>query len=60
MTELLTVLFLATTSIVQELSKPPNASWEMLFDGWTPVIRTLIVGGLAYGLLVSLLRASGK
>lgn len=32
----------------------------MLFDSWSSVLRILIVGTLAYGALVVLLRASGK
>ncbi len=35
-------------------------STDMLFDGWSPVIRTLVLGTLAYVALVILLRASGK
>jgi uncharacterized membrane protein YcaP (DUF421 family) len=33
---------------------------QMLFDGWTGPLRTLVVGVLAYIALVALLRASGK
>lgn len=33
---------------------------KMLFDGWGPLLRTLIVGMLAYVALVVLLRVSGK
>jgi uncharacterized membrane protein YcaP (DUF421 family) len=33
---------------------------DMLFGGWTPVIRTLVVGALAYVALVATLRISGK
>lgn len=32
----------------------------LLFDGWQPVIRTLLMGPLAYVALVVLLRVSGK
>ncbi|MEQ8849495.1 YetF domain-containing protein [Botrimarina sp.] len=34
--------------------------FKMIFDGWEPVLRTLIVGTLAYAALVMLLRLSGK
>lgn len=34
--------------------------WNMFFDGWLPVIRTLVLGSLAYIALVFLLRVSGK
>lgn len=33
---------------------------QMLFDGWTGPLRTLVVGVLAYVALVALLRVSGK
>ncbi len=33
---------------------------EMLFGGWTPILRTVIVGTLAYAALVATLRVSGK
>lgn len=33
---------------------------DMLFQGWTGILRTLVVGTLAYALLVLSLRASGK
>jgi uncharacterized membrane protein YcaP (DUF421 family) len=33
---------------------------RMLFDGWGPVARTLVVGALSYAALVVLLRVSGK
>lgn len=33
---------------------------QMFFDGWQPLLRTLVVGALAYGVLISLLRMSGK
>jgi uncharacterized membrane protein YcaP (DUF421 family) len=33
---------------------------QMLFGGWQPLLRTLVVGALAYLVLVSLLRLSGK
>ena len=33
---------------------------QYFFDGWMPVLRTLILGVLAYIALVVLLRASGK
>jgi uncharacterized membrane protein YcaP (DUF421 family) len=32
----------------------------MLFDGWMTLLRTLVVGILAYALLVAMLRISGK
>lgn len=32
----------------------------MLFDGWTPLIRTFVVGVLAYVGLVVILRSTGK
>lgn len=32
----------------------------MFFEGWKPVVRTLVLGTLAYALLVWLLRVSGK
>ena len=35
-------------------------TWKVLFDGWTPVLRTLVLGTLGYVALVVLLRASGK
>jgi uncharacterized membrane protein YcaP (DUF421 family) len=38
----------------------PDLDIAMLFDGWTPVIRTLVLGTLAYASLVILLRISGK
>ena len=33
-------------------------SW--LFDGWTPLLRTVVIGAAAYAALVLILRASGK
>ncbi|QDS90007.1 hypothetical protein EC9_42100 [Rosistilla ulvae] len=33
---------------------------NMFFDGWTPVVRTLVIGTLSYVALILLLRASGK
>lgn len=33
---------------------------NFFFDGWEPIVRTLVVGTLAYAALVVLLRASGK
>jgi uncharacterized membrane protein YcaP (DUF421 family) len=33
---------------------------RMLFDGWTPILRTALVGALAYAALVTTLRLSGK
>jgi uncharacterized membrane protein YcaP (DUF421 family) len=33
---------------------------KMFFDGWAPVLRTLVVGTLAHAALVVLLRVSGK
>ncbi|WP_202617338.1 DUF421 domain-containing protein [Roseimaritima sediminicola] len=35
-------------------------SWNMVFDGWTSVLRTLSIGTFAYAALVVLLRVSGK
>ena len=32
----------------------------MLFDGWGPLVRTLVVGVLSYASLIVLLRVSGK
>ena len=53
--------------IVAEVDKPYTLSTRtftlpsnIIFDGWEPVIRTLIVGPLAYVALVILLRVSGK
>lgn len=37
-----------------------DIGWKMIFDGWGPVIRTLVLGSLAYVSLVLLLRISGK
>ncbi len=37
-----------------------DLTWKMIFDGWTPVLRTLVLGTLAYASLVVLLRVSGK
>jgi uncharacterized membrane protein YcaP (DUF421 family) len=33
---------------------------DMLFGGWTPILRTVLVGTLAYAALVATLRVSGK
>ncbi len=33
---------------------------EMLFQGWSGIVRTILVGTLAYGFLVLSLRVSGK
>jgi uncharacterized membrane protein YcaP (DUF421 family) len=33
---------------------------ELFFSGWTPLLRTLLAAGLAYPLLILLLRISGK
>ena len=33
---------------------------RMFFDGWGPLVRTLVVGAMAYVALVALLRVSGK
>ena len=38
----------------------PDIEWEMFFDGWAPIVRTLILGTLGYFGLVILLRISGK
>lgn len=35
-------------------------TWDMLFNGWATVGRTIVVGILAYSAIVILLRASGK
>ncbi len=32
----------------------------MIFDGWEPILRTLVLGTLAYAAVVVLLRVSGK
>ncbi len=32
----------------------------MIFDGWEPILRTLVLGTLAYASVVVLLRVSGK
>ena len=32
----------------------------MFFDGWSGIVRTIIVGALAYAFLVAVLRTSGK
>lgn len=37
-----------------------DLGWNMLFDGWAPVVRTLVLGTLAYAALIVLLRISGK
>ncbi|MFG0262555.1 MAG: DUF421 domain-containing protein [Novipirellula sp. JB048] len=34
--------------------------FKMIFDGWAPVVRTLVLGTLSYIALVFLLRVSGK
>src|SRR5690554_6841422 len=33
---------------------------EMFFDGWDDLVRLLVVGTLAYGGLIVILRATGK
>ncbi len=33
---------------------------EMIFDGWIPILRTLIAGLSAYIALIVILRISGK
>jgi uncharacterized membrane protein YcaP (DUF421 family) len=35
-------------------------NWTAIFDGWSSVLRTVVVGVLAYIALVTLLRVSGK
>lgn len=35
-------------------------SWAMFFQSWSDLLRVVVVGTLAYGALVLLLRASGK
>ncbi len=42
------------------LADVPTPVARMLFDGWTPLARTLVIGLLAYLALVLLLRISGK
>ncbi len=37
-----------------------DIDWSMIFDGWAPVIRTLVLGTLSYFSLIILLRVSGK
>ncbi|GAA4447712.1 DUF421 domain-containing protein [Novipirellula rosea] len=37
-----------------------DIGFKMIFDGWAPVIRTLVLGTLSYLALVFLLRISGK
>jgi uncharacterized membrane protein YcaP (DUF421 family) len=37
-----------------------SLDWQMFFDGWAPIVRTLVLGLLAYVSLVVLLRVSGK
>lgn len=33
---------------------------DMLFQGWSGILRTIVVGTLAYALLIAALRSSGK
>jgi len=42
------------------LAATVDLGWRMVFDGWAPVVRTLVLGTLAYVSLVFLLRVSGK
>ena len=35
-------------------------NWSMIFDGWAPIIRTLVLGTSSYFSLIVLLRVSGK
>lgn len=37
-----------------------DIGWDMIVDGWSPLVRTLVLGTLSYVALVILLRASGK
>ena len=37
-----------------------DIDWSMIFDGWAPVIRTLVLGTSSYFSLILLLRISGK
>jgi uncharacterized membrane protein YcaP (DUF421 family) len=37
-----------------------DLSWSMFFNGWAPIIRTLVIGSIGYFFLVALLRVSGK
>lgn len=37
-----------------------DLGWRMIFDGWAPIIRTGVLGTLAYAGLVLMLRISGK
>ncbi|WP_442508836.1 DUF421 domain-containing protein [Novipirellula sp. SH528] len=37
-----------------------DIGFKMIFDGWAPVVRTLVLGTLSYLALVFLLRLSGK
>ena len=43
------------------LGQGPRVNWsEMIFQGWSDLARTLVVGTLAYAFLVLSLRVSGK
>lgn len=37
-----------------------DLDWTMIFNGWGPIVRTCILGTLAYLAVVFLLRVSGK
>ena len=34
--------------------------WRAFFDGWSPIVRTVVLGVLSYAALVAMLRVSGK
>jgi uncharacterized membrane protein YcaP (DUF421 family) len=37
-----------------------DIGWSMFFDGWGPIVRTLVLGTSSYFSLILLLRVSGK
>lgn len=43
-----------------EKSSMNDIDWSMIFDGWAPIVRTLVLGTSSYFLLILLLRVSGK
>src|SRR6056297_91233 len=51
---------ISASPIHREKTSMNDLTWKMIFDGWTPVLRTLVLGTLAYASLVVLLRVSGK
>jgi uncharacterized membrane protein YcaP (DUF421 family) len=58
-------VFLSTASAFVAVSPPQSVQLdvgmsEALFQGWTTIARTVVVGILAYFVLVLLLRVSGK